>query len=227
MIDYYNTYKNFHGLNKENSSQDNVINNTKRVVEDSFNYSLLTEKVLVDGVEYDALVKQEKKSEDKKLIFKPDTKINIGSIIKFNNIDYLTMDFLGEGINEVYPTATIKVCNSLFPIITNKSTVLLRDDEGNLVYDDLTGEPIEVESGGTTTIVPCIVENKYRVDDSNNQLTLPENELLITLPFYPEIKLDYKFSLYDESFKVINLDRTKVINNKGVLSIRVRREVNS
>jgi hypothetical protein len=219
-----NWYQDYHRLVNQNSNN-GVLSSSKEIANQYIDSNLFSETVLIDNVEHVAMVKQDKKSENKKLLLKPDTKVDIGAVVNYEDLNYLTMDFLGEGINKIYPTATLKLCNATFPIELNKSKVLLQDDNGNIIYDDLTEEPITVEVPSSIHLLSCIVENKYRVDTSNEQLWLPENEIMITLPYHSEIVLGFKFSMYDEQYEILNVDRTKVINDKGILVIRAKKEV--
>ena len=226
MTNYYGKYKDYLKIDKENTFQDGLLSNSKHQINDTFSQSFFTEKALIDGLEQDVILKQEKKSENKKVIFKPDTSINIGTVISINSVNYLTFDFLGDGVYSVYPTATVKLCNATFPIKFNKTKILLRDDNGNIIKDQF-GRPVYKEGYEIEKDEPCIVETKVinSLSDSN-QIQLPNGQIQITLKYQPSdtIQLNYVFNMFNDSFKIIDIDYTKVINNIGIVTIRAKRE---
>lgn len=210
-MSYLNTYK--RRLQADgNNSTDGIVHASKQTVKNNFSNSLFSELVLVDEVEHEVIITQEKKSEDKKLLFKPDTKINIGSVIKIKELNYLTVDFLGDGINEIYPTATLKLCNSIFPIESNKSPVLKGYDKYQRpIYEDQI----------TVTQVPCIVEKKYYFNNRNEQITLPEDRVMITMKYQeaPNLIENVEFDMHKSRYFIVDIDYTKVVNGIGIMTI--------
>ncbi|WP_299831225.1 hypothetical protein [uncultured Metabacillus sp.] len=212
--DYYGKYKNLLRLDeRENVSTNLVISENKQFFNDSFNDSLFYQIVLINDVEFEAIVKQEKKSEDKKLVLRPDTEISVGSVVSVNNSSYLAIDFLNEGINEIYPTATLKLCNSIFPIPGEITKVLIGTDPK-------TGRPIYDEQV-TYTSEPCIVESQYSKSSEVNQFKVPEGTLVISMKYQTseKLKIDYEFEMYGSKYKVANFDYTGVIGEKGIMKI--------
>jgi len=206
---YLNTYRSRLNANGSNS-MDSIVQGSKQTVKNNFSNSLFSEVVLIDDVEYEVIVTQEKLSENKKILLHPDTKIDIGATVKIKELPYLVMDFLGDGINEVYPTATLRLCNSTFPIESNNTSVLIGTDSyGRPVYSDQS----------TVTNTPCIVETKYYFNNRNEQITLPEDRMLITMQYQdaPNIEVGKEFEMYKSRFKITHFDFSKVINGKGVM----------
>lgn len=224
MSDYFQTFKDL--VNQKQFQSDNsLMDRNKEVFADNFDTSPLSITITVNDVNTVAMIRQEKDSNKKKLIFRPDTKIDIGSVIRINSSYYLTLDFLSEGINEVYPTAKVQLCNSTLPIQSGKTRVLKRNSKGEVMYNDLTGEPLTEWIEGKTELIPCIVESSYRVNENNDQIWLPEGEISITLPYHSELQLGYEFNMYGAKYKVLNFDMSKVINGIGILTLRAKMEV--
>ncbi|MDT0160276.1 hypothetical protein [Bacillus sp. AG4(2022)] len=224
MSDYFQTFKDL--VNQKQFQSDNsLMDRNKEVFADNFDTSPLSTTITVNDVNTVAMIRQEKDSNKKKLIFRPDTKIDIGSVIRINSSYYLTLDFLSEGINEVYPTAKVQLCNSTLPIQSGKTRVLKRNSKGEVMYNDLTGEPLTEWIEGKTELIPCIVESSYRVNENNDQIWLPEGEISITLPYHSELQLGYEFNMYGAKYKVLNFDMSKVINGIGILTLRAKMEV--
>lgn len=220
-MDYIGLYKSRLIADGE-SMPGELIKTTKNIVNNAFSNSPFYQIVLIDDIEYEAIVTQENKSEMKKILLRPDTFIDIGSIVKIKEKYYIVMDFLGEGIYESYPTATLRLCNSFYPIKFNKTRVLLGyDDENRPVYDDR----YEIDK-----VVPCVVETKaINSKNTEEQIYLPNGEIAITLHYEPSdtLKLNYKFQMYGQFYKIIDLDFTKVFNDKGIVVVRAERAVES
>ncbi|MEM5592744.1 hypothetical protein AAHH67_15245 [Niallia circulans] len=206
-------------LRVPNSQDDPITLANKQAAIQEFDGSYFTKQVIVDNVEYIAMVKQEKKDEDKKLIFKPDVKVNKGSVVTIGDLYYLINNFLGDGVYEIYPTATLKQCNSFFPAITDKTRVLIgRDDDGRPVYE-------EVEQ---KVNVPCIVEPSISINtDKVDQLLLPKGSIKISLKYakYMNINSNDKFEMYGNRYEIEDIDYSKVINEIGIMVIYAKKDV--
>jgi len=215
-IDMYKSRLNASGGNLGES----IINSTKQTVKNNFNLSPFSESVLIDDVEFKAVITQGDKSKNKTLLLQPDTVIAIGSNVKVSNNNYLVMDFRGEGINEVYPTASLEICNSFFPAITDKTRVLKRDANGQVVKDKF-GDPVYIWTGGEIFNVPCIVESSIKDKESNNQLNLPDGRLKVSMKYQPiaNVKLNETFKMYDNTYKITHIDLTQVINSVGIMVV--------
>lgn len=217
-FNYVGKYQNY--LRNTNSNDDPIILANRQFALQEFDHSYFTNQVLVDDVEYTVMVKQEKKDEDKKLIFKPDVKVDKGSIVKIGDLYYLVNNFLGDGVYEIYPTATLKQCNSFFPAITDKTRVLMRDEQGNIIRDKF-GDPVYQWIDGEEMLIPCIVESSIKNNEANNQLNLPDGRIVITMKYQQidNVKNNEKFQMYDNTYNIVNIDKTKVINEIGLMTI--------
>ncbi len=212
MSDYFQTFKDL--VNQKQFQSDNsLMDRNKEVFADNFDTSPLSTTITVNDVNTVAMIRQEKDSNKKKLIFRPDTKIDIGSVIRINSSYYLTLDFLSEGINEVYPTAKVQLCNSTLPIQSGKTRVLIgHDDFGEEIWET-------VES--TTKEIPCIVESSVQSYRQNEAINLPEGQILLTIPYTEseELTEGKEFNMYGSTYQIIGIDYSKVINKKGILTI--------
>lgn len=142
--------------------------------------------------------------------------IDRGNLIKVTNDTWLITTLPED--NKVYRKAEMKLCNSTFPIQSNKTQVLVgHDSEGRPIYDEQLNE----------TLIPCVVTDKYYENDLNDKINLPEGRLLIAIQFqsFDMVKENYEFNMYNSRYKIIGIDYTKVVNNKGVLTIQADRVV--
>jgi len=215
-MSYFDTYKS-RLLSQGNSSAESIINSTKQVINNSFDTSLSAKSVLIDGVSTTTIVNQGDTSEEKSMLLKPDSVIDNGTVVIIDSLNYLVVDF---EVNEVYPTAQLKLCNSTFPIQSDKTKVLI----GN---DPITGRPIYEEVEGAIVYEPCIVETKYPANNASEQLPLPNGDLSVTIKYRADesLKVNYEFAMYGNQYKVSDFDLTKVINDKGIMRIIAERAV--
>jgi hypothetical protein len=142
--------------------------------------------------------------------------IERGNLLNVNGEDWLIVSYPED--NKVYRKAEIKLCNSTFPIQTDKTSVLIGHDEfGRPVYDEQI----------TTITTPCIVTSRFAFSDSEEQIVLPEGRIELMLKNQPSEYLvnGFEFEMYSEKYKIMNIDRTKVISDTGILTLSCERQV--
>lgn len=143
-----------------------------------------------------------------------------GDFIEYSGNHYLSI-FPPEE-REIFWSSKVRLCNSVFPIQSNKTRDLLG-------YNPITNEPIYSEYKEVLVEVPCIVESKYSsTNNDGDTLTIPENELVITMKHYEDaehVKENFEFEMYNQPYKIANIDSTKVISGKGIIKIIARRDV--
>ena len=172
---------------------------------------------VIDGIQYETLYSQGKNSDEKSLLFTPNTKVDIGSVVEIDINSYLIMDFQGEGINEIYPSATLKKCNSTYPIRLNKTKILKGHNQlGKPIYDEV----YEVDRNE-----PCIVDLGNYTTNTDNQLVIPENVMYLTMRYQQSetLVVNYEFTMYNNKYKITDIDYTKVINDKGIIKVIAER----
>lgn len=215
MSNYFRAFRSI-CLNQPNQNNNHIFYDNKRTFAENFGNSMVTENVTIDSELYEVMVKQEKNSENKKIILKPDSKVKIGSIVKIKELSYLIMDFLCDGINEIYPTATLKLCNSIFPISSNKTSDLIGyNDFDEPIYDEVL---IEVTS-------PCVVSNSTQSANTDEPINLPEGQIEVTIPYTESENIleGKEFKMYHATYKIIGIDYTKSINQTGLIIIKGKR----
>lgn len=103
----------------ENGSK-NSIDNTKKFLNDNFAQSPFYQIVLVDGEEIEAIINDEKTTEEKTLLLRPNTDMEKGQIVEFNNHLWLIMDFNND---EIYPTLKLRLCNQRLTNIVSLAVI--------------------------------------------------------------------------------------------------------
>lgn len=178
-----------------------------------------TYSVIVNGSTTKKVIIQFKEEKERYLISRIDD-IQLGDLVKHKNFDWLVVNNPDD--NKMNLTTVMKLCNSTYPIKSNKTRVLKRDVQGNIVLDKF-GDPVPILTV-TVVNVPCVVENFFpQVDENRQQILLPQGSLRITLQYQDvdDIKVNHTFKMYQNTYQIRSVDYTKVINNKGVVTLNV------
>lgn len=172
-------------------------------------------EITVNGIISKALITSKFSSSDgtEKNIVGKITDIVRGNVILVNetNENWLITSLPKD--NKVYRKAVIKFCNSLFPLRTGTTKVLIGNDPN-------TGRPIYSEEVAYTN-EPCIAESQYSKSSDVNQFAIPEGRIVITMKYQTSesLVIDYEFDMYGNKYKVSDFDYTSVIDDKGIMKI--------
>lgn len=144
----------------------------------------------------------------------------LGDFIEYQGNSYLNVFMSEERIT--FWSSKARLCNSTYPVKANKTKVLKLDAEGKPVLDKF-GDPVYIYTDGQITNIPCITESSIIASDENKQLPLPQGQLRITMQYQniDDIKVNNTFAMYNNTYKIRNIDYTKVINNKGIVVLSV------
>jgi hypothetical protein len=88
-------------LSNGNKQSEGIINASKQTIKNNFNNSLFTEKVLINAIEFDAIITQKDKSEDKKILFMPELCNSIYPI-KSVKTKVLKLDSQGKPVTDKF-----------------------------------------------------------------------------------------------------------------------------
>jgi hypothetical protein len=195
----------------------NSSDNSEEIVFDMCEKSLI--KINNSSTEYEIIVNDAnewQKEVDviwlvKKTIFQP----NVGDFIEFEGNKYLNVYISEE--RETYWSSKARLCNSTYPIKLNKTTVLKGHNQ--------LGKPIKEEVYEIDRLEPCIVETGNYTSDTDKQLVIPRNTMYITMKYQPSdtLVVNYEFTMYNNKYKIVDIDYTKVINDKGIIKIIAER----
>lgn len=217
MMDYFNEYRSYvnHVLDK-----DSIMDNAKQNVSNMFDESFFTDHVVISGAAHHVILKQTKNSKDKKLILKPGTTVNVGDAVEISNSNFLLMDFLSEGIYEIYPSAKIQLCNNTIPIPTGEVT---KTDTGET---DFMGDPVYEETQVIDN-VHCVVDSRVRLaSDSTHAINLPEGNLHVTMKYMDSsvVSIGNVFTMYGKDYFVTDIDYSKVFDGIGIMTLNMKWE---
>jgi hypothetical protein len=204
---YFETYKSRLNANGGNV-KDSVKNATIDAINKSFTSSLGHLVIKLNGVDTDSILIHSDKDAKKFLLFKPGATVNRGDVALVEGENHLILDVI---VNEIHPKAEIKFCNQTFTLSGAVTKTLVG-------YDDF-GKPIYSETEGTPTIVPCIVEKSVYIEGQNTAINLSDHRIKVTLKYqvHNDLLEDAEFEMFDESYKIVGVDKTQVINGVGLL----------
>lgn len=209
MMKNYNAW-----MNSSDDSEEIVYGMTEKTLIKINNSPTETESIINDANEW-------QKDVDliwliSKSIYTP----SFGDFIEYQGNFYLNV-FLPEE-RETYWSSKARLCNSTYPIKSNKTRVLKVDTQGNPVLDKF-GDPVYIVNEGTITNIPCIVESSIIAADENKQLPLPQGQLRVTLQYQnvEDIQVNKTFTMYNNTYMIRYVDYTKVINDKGIITLSV------
>lgn len=154
----------------------------------------------------------------KYLLFRPNTKVNVGDIVELDNLSWLITDYQ---LNDIYPNAKISQCNNTLKYKIGTSKVQTgKDALGRPVYStiDTYVDPPQ----------PCIINTQIQSVGLNNQIDLPKERLIITLTYNDNsktIQINDEFMVNGSQYKVTHFDFTHVVNGIGLLDIYADRFV--
>lgn len=121
---------------------------------------------------------------------------------------------------DFYWNADVKLCNRTIKISTPPvKTKVGVDDRGRPIYEYISEREFDV---------PCVIESTYYSVDTNNQITPPDGQLTITLPYFDNV---YNYEVNDEpivdgnKYKVIDKITTEQTDKIGILIIKLDRIV--
>lgn len=201
-MDYFDIYK------KRVSGKNNVIDNTKTVLDRAFSSSPFLEEVSINGTVYEAVITQGNDSNEKNMLLAHSNLIDIGSLVIINDKPYLVTDFQGEGIYSIYPNASLELCNETVTIeFKSKESLVGHDSKGRPIYEYIDLPPL---------LLPAIVEKTNVVESLNDSINIDEDRVKVTVSYRDLDNVDY-FRVYNERFTIVSTDKTKSINGVGLL----------
>ncbi|WP_425203606.1 hypothetical protein [Priestia megaterium] len=214
MSDFFEVYQkrmNLKGRNKEEAK----INSGKHILEKTFDSSLSSYTLLVDNVMTDVIAVSGKTSKEKTFLFKPNYVGRTGMIIVFESSSFLVTDYKTNLINS---SAKARQCNNSITLTSelSESVVIGYDDLGRPVYDDVESEEV---------VIPCICDTVIKNDDTERAINLPQEQMLVTIPYteHEDLNYDKELILYGSHFKIIGIDDTESIDKVGLRRLTLER----
>jgi hypothetical protein len=179
------------------SISESHIGSTIQNVNEYINNSPNLATVIVQSVEVECVINNSKKFGEKNILFRPQTKIDVGDYIGYNEETYLTMNTVPS---EIYPKAEVKICNK--SLKWNLNSILVEYPcvvSGEVYKEDTTTE----DSLVITHDADLVVYVQY-----NSQTT--------------QIKPKQRFVFNGYAFEVDGIDSvSKVFSEKGLIKLEL------
>lgn len=132
-----------------------------------------------------------------------------GSVVDYENMKWLVTSI--PHFNGVYKKAEITICNNTLVIKDEPTEVLVGSNPH-------TGQPVYEYQDGAPISYPCIVTKLMENEQLKNKpININGDTINVTLPYF-EFK-ESQIELYGEKYQVKSIDKTKVINGIGLLTI--------
>ena len=211
-MDAYERY--IYLLNRDGSSPtESAMNAGKRSINNAFKTSPSYTLVTINGLRTDAIVTNKTDFREKSILFRPDEKFEIGSVVSYKGKTYLITEFLDR---ELDPKGKIELCNAT---VTVDFTVPGREE---FVGQDVFGNDVYESIGEFNRHLPAIAKTTLIDENRDQAINLSEERISVTIP-YTDFPYD-KFEVYEEIYTVKGIDRTAVIDGFGLLTILGEKE---
>ena len=121
--------------------------------------------------------------------------------------------------DDIYPNLHAKLCNEDFKLPLNITKKKVSTGRGGYTYVD------QLE----TKDIPIVVDVKgYSIAD-NAILPLTEGRVIIYMKYSKEylekIKLNYEFELFNDSYKITDIQTDNIINHQGYIVLSAQKVV--
>ena len=172
-----------------------------------------------NDVEVYSIVSDDKKFETRRFLFVPETSIYKGEYIVHQDLTYLVTE---HTIDDLYPQATGKVCNFIFPVKVAETKVIVGYNGNRPIYDTVI-ETVEVAS---------VFTNKTSNLIENQPISLPDGVSIVLMPYDPTGRSNPKVNDIiknrNAQYKVIEINYENVLVygtiEKGYIEIRLQKE---
>lgn len=219
-MSYLDIYKK--RLNSEGGSlSDSFKNSTIDLINKTFQDSPTFKVVSIDGITTDCrIINDSDNSTNMTLLFRPSTIINRGSYADIDSQKWLIYDFFDKGIT---PKANLYLCNNIFELEGEPTKTLSGyDSMGRPIYNEVAGSKISLYCSVNTEIT-----NMYPQFDEG--VNLPDGRLVLFIPYNSSSKITEgtQFNMYDSTYKIIFVDKTRsdVVNQTGVIKMVAEKSV--
>lgn len=172
-------------------------------------------QITINSSQVDSIINKGKTSKLKKAIFLPDVVFEIGSLVEIETNKYLITDFQTDSLS---PTAELELCNNTLWITPPPH----KEWDGQTV--DKFGTPVYTEVQSNPIPFPCIVDKITDLYESavSQAISFSDGRIALTIGNTddPNLVVGKTFNMFDKTYQIYGIDRSKTINNnEGLLVI--------
>lgn len=183
------------------SESDSIKNSTFEFVNSVFSNAPNYRVVLVNGVEMDVRVLEGKMANERRLLLRPEQKIDIGSYIDYDSKKWINFDISGDLFS---PKATIQMCNE---------TMKWKDIDGNIHEYHVC--------------ISATRNTKFDITSDRMQIELLQGAIYVYAPYIEDVKTirsAQRFIFGNNAYEVSGLDDLTLVdsNKNGIIQFTCR-----
>lgn len=211
-------YSNYHNTNYTEKLLRDGIKTFKR----SLKASPDAHVIIVNGEEKEVMVQSTSNYNERRILFKHDD-IQWGDIIEHENEKWIVTE--RPYFNKIHDKSKIELCTANMEFTVETDGVIIDfDRRGNPIYS--TEPSIE------TVLFPCAIESISNLNTkttTGQQINIPEGDMVLTIPYTTDelIRITSEFKMFNDSYTISGIDKSKVHHDKGVLILVVSRTANT
>jgi hypothetical protein len=164
------------------------------------------------------IVEQITNSDDKRIYTSVYDEIKLGFYITYQNKKWIIINY-PELVCNAYWRAKMRMCNDVLTLQTGVTRVQIGTDS--------LGRPVYQETKQYTSW-DCIVSQKsLNISNTNDSIILPEGRISIIIPYIdnPAISENVEFDMFGDTYKIIGIDKTNVIDSNGIFILLCQRVI--
>lgn len=177
--------------------------------------------VVVDGTNKNIIIQSTQNYNERRILFKQNN-LSWGNIIIYDNEKWLVTE--RPFFNKIHEKSKIKLCNNTIKFSQLTDGIFEYDRMGNKIWIE---DPTEV-----TVEFPCVLEPISSLNTkttTGEQINVPEGDMVLQISYTDNelIHIASEFKMFNNTYRISGIDRSKVHNNQGVLIIVVSRIANN
>lgn len=178
--------------------------------------------VSVDGKSKNIIIQSTTNYNERRILFKQND-LSWGDIVIHENEKWLVTE--RPFFNKIHEKSKIKLCNNTMKFSHLTDGIFEYDRMGNKIWIE---EPTEVAVN-----FPCVLESISSLNTkttTGEQINIPEGDMVLQILYTDNdelIHITSEFKMFNSTYRISGIDRSKVYNNQGVLVLVVSRIANN
>ncbi len=207
-------YSSYHNTNY----RDKLLRDGAKIFNRSLNASPDAYEIEVNGESKQVMVQSTADYNKRRILFK-ENDIKWGDIVLLEGEKWLVTE--RPFFNRIHSKSHIHLCNNVMKFITFTEGKFEYDRLGNKIWIE---EPQEVN-----TLFPAVIESITGTKTATGQqINVPEGDMTLQIQNTDDelIEIGNEFTMFNDTYRIAGIDKSKAHNNQGVLILIVSRVAN-